>query len=117
MSAMPYFDDFDLSTVDILLISQYVVHFPCPANNDSISLNKRSLFLCGRFALTGSCLGRGVKCYNGQHMSRLVCTIVTVAQSMRTSSTLYIFISEDPISSNITLHFAQSSMPYQSRFN
>ena len=24
MSAMPYFDDFDLSTVDILLISQYV---------------------------------------------------------------------------------------------
>lgn len=25
MSAMPYFDDFDLSTVDILLISQYVI--------------------------------------------------------------------------------------------
>jgi hypothetical protein len=25
MSAMPYFDDFDLSTVDILLISQYVL--------------------------------------------------------------------------------------------
>jgi hypothetical protein len=27
MSAMPYFDDFDLSTVDILLISQYVNPF------------------------------------------------------------------------------------------
>lgn len=27
MSAMPFFDDFDLSTVDILLISQYVQHF------------------------------------------------------------------------------------------
>ena len=25
MSAMPYFDDFDLSTVDFLLISQYVL--------------------------------------------------------------------------------------------
>lgn len=30
MSAMPYFDDFDLSTVDILLISQYVVRFLAP---------------------------------------------------------------------------------------
>jgi hypothetical protein len=28
MSAMPYFDDFDLSTVDILLISQYVPTLP-----------------------------------------------------------------------------------------
>lgn len=27
MAAMPYFDDFDLGTVDILLISQYVNHF------------------------------------------------------------------------------------------
>ena len=27
---MPYFDDFDLSTIDILLISQYVNHFPFP---------------------------------------------------------------------------------------
>lgn len=28
MAAMPYFDDFDLGTVDILLISQYVHHSP-----------------------------------------------------------------------------------------
>jgi hypothetical protein len=28
-SALPFFDEFDLSTVDILLISQYV-EFPCP---------------------------------------------------------------------------------------
>lgn len=28
MAAMPYFDDFDLGTVDILLISQYVNHSP-----------------------------------------------------------------------------------------
>lgn len=28
MAAMPYFDDFDLGTVDILLISQYVKHSP-----------------------------------------------------------------------------------------
>lgn len=28
MAAMPYFDDFDLGTVDILLISQYVFCFP-----------------------------------------------------------------------------------------
>jgi len=28
MAAMPYFDDFDLGTVDILLISQYVPRFP-----------------------------------------------------------------------------------------
>ena len=27
-AALPFFDDFDLSTVDILLISQYVEYFP-----------------------------------------------------------------------------------------
>lgn len=30
-SALPFFDEFDLSTVDILLISQYV-EFPCPSH-------------------------------------------------------------------------------------
>ena len=30
-SALPFFDEFDLSTVDILLISQYV-EFPYPSN-------------------------------------------------------------------------------------
>lgn len=32
-SALPFFDEFDLSTVDVLLVSQYVKHpifsFPC----------------------------------------------------------------------------------------
>jgi hypothetical protein len=30
-AALPFFDDFDLSTVDILLISQYVLLFYSPA--------------------------------------------------------------------------------------
>ena len=36
MSAMPYFDDFDLSTVDILLISQYVVIPLVPSSFESL---------------------------------------------------------------------------------
>lgn len=31
--AMPYFDTFDLETIDILLISQYVLPFPFLSNN------------------------------------------------------------------------------------
>ena len=36
MSAMPYFDDFDLSTVDILLISQYVALPSSPRVQSSV---------------------------------------------------------------------------------
>jgi hypothetical protein len=87
---MPYFDDFDLSTVDILLISQYVTAFPYRAIV-FLWLAQQSLKwpACGSYtkALLGvSNLGQGVAgCANIPAMS----AIVFVAQSMQYSSTLH----------------------------
>ena len=44
LSAMPFYDDFDLSTVDVLLISQYVyAHFACYGSWDSAHHWSRAL--------------------------------------------------------------------------
>jgi hypothetical protein len=37
LASLPYFDDFDLSTVDVLLISQYVLNVPTVA----VSIRRR----------------------------------------------------------------------------
>ena len=90
---MPYFDDFDLSTVDILLISQYVASFPFPAVMVSEVCKKRF------FLSTGTLVSCTVASLQRQSLARagVDCTFyglgrnVAVAQSMRTISTLTLF--------------------------
>lgn len=42
-SSLPFFDEFDLSTVDILLISQYVTHStPWPCHHPLLSFGDHS---------------------------------------------------------------------------
>jgi hypothetical protein len=44
--AMPYFDTFDLETIDILLISQYVLPFPCKIQVDEELGDRMSNYIC-----------------------------------------------------------------------
>jgi len=76
MSAMPYFDDFDLSTVDILLISQYVSPFstqlcylPTPLSDIEETPRKKGLEV--------PCLGHKLDL-------QIQISIVSIAQSTNT---------------------------------
>lgn len=92
---MPYFDDFDLSTVDILLISQYVASFPLPAKVVPKSTLNRPPFSDAGIALAAQSSNPGNKASQIRerrvHLSSGSAAVI-VAQSMRTTSTLTIII-------------------------
>ncbi len=96
MSAMPYFDDFDLSTVDILLISQYVASFPSSAKHGSEMLDEKVAFLkSGQPDLAVQSSIPGNKASQiGDWLVHLSTgsTLVFVAQSMPTISTITLFV-------------------------
>ena len=121
MSAMPYFDDFDLSTVDILLISQYVASFPFSAKALPKSMLKRPPFSDGEVALAKPSPNPSNKASQTRerrvHLSGGSAAVI-VAQSMRTTSTLTTIIlswRDSPVA--FTLPPSDVTLPCRSRLD